>query len=427
MGAAAAEARLGADMPTGRGVVMGHVEGGKGSYLPNTDHGGWGKVLFVRRSGPSEVNGHANATARIVYGPNGVAPGVGVVHVYSSSDWLGPGYLNAGSAEPPADELPRVFNHSWISGTSGPQAAHVLRRLDWQVDERDVIMCVGVNNNAKSSVPPLLGSAYNAIAVGSGVGTSSGGYTKIEVEGRCKPDIAGHGKLTSFTTPVIAGLAARLVEFADRIDAEAHRGGGDPPKAAARAETIKAVILAGATKPDGWAAAEGHPLDEHYGAGVAHLDRSLRIFEAGRAAPARHHEGGGGWAFEQLAAEAEHRYTFELTEPAELSLVLTWHRRVFGKPADVTINRPGQPEPQKARVWVDAPMVADLDVELVRLGEGEAQPVAASASRIDNVEHIYVPKLEPGRYAVTVKRLTDQYDQPWDYALAWLSSPEPGQ
>src|SRR5690606_1735666 len=125
------------------------------------------------------------------------------------------------SAEPPVDDGIRLFNHSWIGGASSA-APHILRRIDWVIDERDAIMCVGVNNERTSAVPVLLASSYNAIAVGTarGNGNSSGGYTTYEGVGRCKPDLVGPRGLTSFATPSVTACCAILMERAAGADDE---------------------------------------------------------------------------------------------------------------------------------------------------------------------------------------------------------------
>ena len=103
----------------------------------------------------------------------------------------------------------RLYTHSWIApATAGYE--DILRRIDYLADVRGVVMVVGVNNGAGNPVPPLLASAYNTISVGQWDGHSSGGYTTVEGAGRCKPEIVAPGGLTSFATPVVAAVVARL-------------------------------------------------------------------------------------------------------------------------------------------------------------------------------------------------------------------------
>jgi hypothetical protein len=390
---------LGDETPIGTGVIAGHVEGVAGDYMPSIHTEALGGVRLVAVSGVSRINDHATATARVIYGPNGMAPGIGEVHHYHVADFLGREFLRFGSAYQPGSNEPRLFNHSWIGNDNGT-AAEVLARLDDAIDTHDVVMVVGVNNGRSSRVPALLASAYNAIAVGQWDGDSSGGYTRLETPGRCKPDIVGPGSRTSFSTPAVTGVVARLLEAAGAMSEHPH---------ATRAELIKAVLLAGASKPANWRPADGRPLDEHLGAGRADAVASYAILTAG---PPQQHGvmPRRGWCFDQLPAGGSRTYSLFLPQQVgELSLVLVWHRRG----GDL---RDGD---RTNVYWLPRPRVADFDLELVRVDETHVTTtIAKSASRIDNVEHIYRTGAGAGRYRVTVSR-RDRDEQPWDYALAW--------
>lgn len=435
LGIDTARARLGKAIPTGQGITVGHVEYGPGQYMPDISSPNFHGVTFVERSGASRVSGHANDTARVIYGLTGLARGVDVVHGYDSRDWMR-SYLNAGSPDPPVGGPIRLLTHSWISDARN--AADVLRRVDWQIDTFDTVMCVGVNNGRQTPVPYLLGTAYNVIAVGTAdTGGSSGGYTRLEVAGRCKPDIVGPRGLTSFTTPAVAACAARLLQAADEMTDESHLAG--------KAQVIKAVLLAGAVKPDGWQPAPGKPLDEHLGAGIVNFNNSLLILQAGppsgsasapgiapgsipgetASEPGNHDVTGEsdsdpvrlpnrmGWDFRAIGPEQSHAYTFGLQAPmGEASIILTWHRRITGRPTDNT-------SPSRS-IWYGLPRLADLDLHLYHTDEnGEERELAVSQSKLDNVEHIYLTHLDPGRYRLEVTRPESVHEEPWDYALAW--------
>lgn len=385
----------------GRGVTVGHVEGSAGDYLPNTRDSAFADVRLTPRSGMSKVNSHTVSTARLIYGPSGLAPGIDDVRFYTTAHWMGPAVLRTGTSGPPNPDGRRLFTHSWI-GPSGAYANNVLRRVDYLVDVHDIQVVVGVNNGASSPVPALLASSYNSIAVGKANGDSSGGYTRHEGAGRCKPDIVAGRSTTSQATPVVAAAVARLLEAADHVaDSEVAR----------QSEVIKAVLLAGAAKPDGWRCESGRPLDEHLGAGVVRFSYSYAILGAGRVAPGP--VGNAyGWDFRQSPPDGDRVYGIELAGPTgELSVVLTWHRRVDGRTAQDLVT--GDPK------WLDVPRLADLNLRLVRRNDlGQAQMVAASESGVDNVEHIYLSKLEAGSYELQVTR-RDKLDEAWDYAIAW--------
>ena len=234
-----ANERLGREMPTGAGIAFGHVEGNAGEYRPDLTGPAYDAVAFSLRSGDSEPSAHATATAKIIYGSRGLAPGVEVVHVMTSQDFLTDALLRSNTTAPPmsAEEEPtpfpaRVYTHSWIGDPPEAQALPILRRVDWLVDERDLIMVVGVNNGRESTVPALLGSAYNAIAVGQLQGNSSGGLTRVEVPGRVKPDLVAPGNLTSFHDAGGgggggAGVAVRRPQGGGRCRGREPVGGGE--------------------------------------------------------------------------------------------------------------------------------------------------------------------------------------------------------
>ncbi|XAM01257.1 hypothetical protein OT109_07670 [Phycisphaeraceae bacterium D3-23] len=182
-----AHERLGRDMPTGRGVAAGMVEAGE-AYAPNSRDQRLRGVNFILQSGSTGNSGHASGAARNAFGPQAPAPGVGRVHCFSVSHWMGEGYLRTGTTEPPDDwNEARVFNHSWIA-EEADFAPQVIRRVDWLADEKDILCCVGTNNG-NSPVPHLLASAYNTISVGVISGDHSRGTTRIEITGRIKPEI----------------------------------------------------------------------------------------------------------------------------------------------------------------------------------------------------------------------------------------------
>lgn len=417
IGYEAAYDRLGRHMPTGQGIAFAHVEGGLGNYRPQLEGPAFDTVAFSLRSGESNPNAHATQTARVIYGSTGLAPGVEVVHCMTTADFLGKLVLNATTTGPPAPATdspfePRVYTHSWIGEPGEIQAAMILRRVDYLVDTRDVVMVAGVNNGRDTPVPALLGSAYNAIAVGTTSGDSSGGVTSIDRPGRSKPDLVAPQGMTSYTTPVVSAAAALLLEQADRLVKQGHED-------ANRAEVIKAALLSGATKPDHWQPQPGQPLDSHLGAGVVNVDRSLRVLAAGPAQPGDTIKRLAGWSMPTLKKNATASYTLKLpidTGPA--SFTLTWHRRIDGRTAIGTRNDTGE----KVAVWLDAPRLADLDLRLVSDIDGQEITLAQSTSRVDNVEHIYLPSLAKGEYRLDLFRDPDHetLDEDWEAALAWV-------
>lgn len=387
----AARRRLGPQMPTGRGVELGHVEGPSTGYAPDTKNPRFRGVRFVLHDQDSPPSGHATATAQVIYGKRGGAPGVQTVHVFPVQPWITDAYLRSGTPHPTDPTVnARVFTHSWIAPPN-PGSALVLRRVDHVVDQRDVLIVAGVNNGRNKPVPGLLAPSYNGIAVGLANGNSSGGYTTIERAGRCKPDIVAPHSVTSYSTPLVAAMAARLIEFADRTPTPDDR----------RTEVLKAALLAGAFKGNRWNPEPGKPLDQRLGAGVVDIDRSLLILEGGPTPPGATDKR-YGYHFGGIGGGQTQHFLFRADQPlGECSIILTWHRHVFG--------------PRLAQA-----ALANLDLRLSRRdADGNWSPVAQSVSEIDNVEHVFKRSLPPGVYRIEVSRRGDGLLAGWEYALAW--------
>ncbi len=446
IGYEATKQRLGRNMPSGKGIVMGHVEGGDGRYLPNVQSSKYQEMIFIPHSGPSQLFDHTEMTASIIYGFSGLAPGINTVHFFSSQNWLSDGYLKTGTNLAPSDaDNIRLFNHSWISMPSA-FADQALKRIDYVIDTHEIVMCVGVNNGRNATVPALLAGAYNTIAVGVSDGNSSGGFTVTEIPGRCKPDIVGPGKLTSYATPVVSACAAMLLEHADQQDsryttdevpAEGNSSRDDGPsplqssRIAGKPQTIKAVLMAGAEKQDLWQTLPGKPLDEHLGAGLVNIDNSLKILCQGPQTPGRL-TSRYGWDFNSLPPLGRHAYHFETSQPlGEVSMILTWHRRIDGRYAILCQdNQPDQ------LAWLAATLMTNFDLAVVHIDDtGRETVIAESNSQIDNVEHIHLPQLDYGRYRIDVtlnfgENIPEEIrtQMTWDYALAWrIEQPPPSQ
>lgn len=406
-----AQARLGRDMPTGREVPVGLVEAGE-SYAPNSRDDRLRGITFILQSGDTGNSSHAAGAARNAFGQQAPAPGVSRVHCFSVNNWIGAGYLRTSTTQPPDDwNEARVFNHSWIGQDAG-YAPQVLRRIDWLADEEDILCVVGLNNG-QGPVPHLLASAYNTLSVGVLSGQHSHGLTRVDREGRCKPELVAPGALTSWSTPVVTGCVAVLLERADAI---AERDPESPDANALRSEVVKALLMGGAFKPLGWAPNVGEPLDRRWGAGIVDIDRALLMLDAGHT-PTGETTKRYGWAYSTLERESDHGYTFDITaDQGEACFTLVWHRRIVGGAVNIRNNQTGE----SRDVWNNTPQLADLDLELVRTdAAGEEERVQISRSTVDNVEVVYVEALPAGTYTVRVLRGADAEEDPWDYALAW--------
>ena len=106
------------------------------------------------------------------------------------------------------------------------------------------------------------------------LGNSSVGPTVDN--GRAKPDITAPASATSFSTPLVTGAAAVLMQAGLRGD------GGGNTNAAADIRTVKALLLNGAVKPADWTNNPPSPLDPRYGAGMLNVFNSYEQLAGGK-------------------------------------------------------------------------------------------------------------------------------------------------
>jgi hypothetical protein len=404
MGYTALKLELGAAMPTGAGISVSQVEapestGSPGPYLPDTSNSEFSGKSFTTKSGFASVSGHATSVALNFYGnATSIAPGISAIDNYEANDWVGSGYLRTGTALAPKTELRRIENHSWI-GDAGSSNVDILRRLDLAINRDKFIAVVGMNNGSGTAVPGLLDASFNGITVGLSNGNHSQGGTTLDNPGgsttpRIKPDIVAPASLgfTSFATPVVSASAALLLQEA-----------GSNPNAS-RSESIKAVLLAGATKMN---PAIAQHLDPVFGAGELNIFNSYHILaqseqnasNVSTVAPI-------GWDLNNTSSSSL-LYFFDVpTGSPSLSSILTWNRHVTQSGSLLT------------------PSLSNLDLKLFSAtGFSLGTQVDSSASTVDNVEAIYEPNLPAGRYAFQVV-LTSGADT--DFAFAFMI-PEPSE
>jgi hypothetical protein len=267
--------------------------------------------------------------------------------------------------------------------------------------------------------PP--GTSYNCISVDAIDGGSSVGPTPENQ--RCKPDLVAYGGASSFATPYVSGAATVLMQAGLRGD------GGNDTNSAAKAITLKAVLLNGAIKPTNWTHIASAPLDFRYGAGLLNVFNSYKQLAGGKQAALEqtsvnngnpHPPGSAsgnistpsGWDFATLTSSASQdrisHYYFNVTNgnnsaPFTLTATLTWNRT---------------PNP----IYPTKPNLNNLDLFLYDASTGNL--IAASVSGVDNVEHLYVTGLSPGRYDLQVLKYggtntPGNVTTSETYALAW--------
>ena len=394
------QAELGASIPTGSGVGVSQIEAPEQTvsgiyyYLPDTTLAEFSGKTFTTLSPSGGLSGHATTVAQYFYGSaTSVAPGVTGIHSYEANNWVGSGFLNYGTTSAPKTETQKVTNSSWI-GSTGVAAndADILRRFDFAIQQSGFLGVVGLNNGNGGNVPALLASCYNGVSVGVTNGNHSYGTNTADGTGRTKPELVAPSYATSFATPMVASAAAMLRQNA--------------PANAAMPVTMKAILMAGATKSQfsSWSRSSAHPLDAVYGAGQLNVYNSYHILAAGQqAASTSTAVSATGWDYTQTTSGSR-LYFFDIPAGgmSSLSVVLTWNRTVSG----------AFPSPSSS--------LANLTLNLYSATDFTVGAwVDSSASSVDNVEHVYERTLAPGRYVIEVIGATPTPDIP--YGLAWIS------
>ena len=344
---------------------------------------------------------HADSVGGNFYGiPYGVATNVSHVDNYEA-DYFFNSKIAPGAAIPAA-----VVNQSFNFDPSDQAVADPA--YDNYAVMRKTIFITGAGNGGPivSNSPA---TTFNGIAVGVYPGSSSFGPTS---DGRSKPDIASPGSgVTSFSSPYVSGAAAILLQAARRGD------GGVGTSVATNLIAIKAFLLNGAVKPADWTNGITTPLDARYGAGILNVFNSWHQLRSGLHAliesttvgsGAAHPPGANtgnessltGWDYNTVSAlssqDIASHYYFNLTGSNFFTLTAT-----------LVWNRP----PNKSSV-------NNLDLFLYNTSNGAL--VLSSTSAVDNVEHLFLPQLAPGRYDLQVlKRGSSQVSNGETYALAF--------
>ncbi len=378
----------------GANVTVGQVEAAiGGAYLPDFTAPEFAGKVFNPSSGAA--SGHATMVGRMFYGSGGIAPGVRNVNVWETNHFLTWG-LRVGQRKAPRALGASVINNSWIAAfPSDTHNLDAIRRLDWMIERDDVVVVAAVDNEPGSAYPKLLGTAYNAIAVGTKRGSSGGPITFDSRGPRAKPDLVVDVFTTSEAAGVVSGAAALL-----RSEAKARQMNISEL-------TTKALLMAGAERPDDWERGDSTssddervPLDYAYGAGTLNVENSFDILTTGK------RPNGGtqlGWDT-ALSKKKGKTYPFTITHEAgeedhnDFTAVLTWNRDIK----------------RGARGSLKG-VLADLDLTLQEKHGRRWRTVAHSDSSYDNVETITLDDLDAGNYKLLVRGA-----KPETYSLAWF-------
>jgi hypothetical protein len=365
--------------------------------------GGYPNMSGSGSSHATSVGGNFYGCAPPTY--NGAATNVSHVDNYEAGYFYNTkiGFGATGVAIPAA-----VVNQSFNFTSDGQTM--IENDYDNYIVAHKTLFLTGAGNGGSISTNPP-GTCFNGIAVGVTDGNSAVGPTS---DGRSKPDITSPGfGVTSFSTPYVSGAATILLQAAARGD------GGASSSLATNVIAVKALLLNGAIKPVGWTNGPITPLDARYGSGVVNVFNSWNQLKGGQRSPIEtttvspsgspHPPGANasneasltGWdyntAFSTSSSQDQVKhYYFNLTgsNSYTLTATLAWNR------------------------LQNQSMVNNLDLFLYNTADGNL--ILSSTSAVDNVEHLFLPTLTPGRYDLQVlKRGNGQVSTGETYALAF--------
>jgi hypothetical protein len=232
---------------------------------------------------------------------------------------------------------------------------------------------------------------------------------------------------SSYAAPHVTGTLALL-----------HQDAASQHSAARQPEVMKAIILNSADKIEGiigmertvvttngeddWFDTFAHvdsatPLDREMGAGHLNANRAVQQLRGGKHNPGSVPAIGWNWA-EHNDPFTPDPYTLpDLSEGDYVSATLAWNRVL----ALNTSSENNQYEPGDTFTGFD---LFDLNLYLVRTGEGPSQAIASSISTVDNVEHIFARIPSNGSYQILVELNEDLAPEFGFYGLAWWAGPD---
>ena len=476
---------------TGAGMSVGQVESSVGAasytsfeYEPNPQNTN-SSASFTFRSddgastvySSSSYSWHADNVANIFYGDaSGVASGVSSVYVYETGDFANMFVFAmrplTGANGIAAGSNPEVVNQSFAYVNQPlDQITYIDNAWDNYAAANNTLFVTAVGDGGSQTTNTTTPSSinepadsYNGIAVAAYGGGTGVGPT---YDGRSKPDITAPGSYTSYSTPVVSGVATLMVQAASGTDLPAPVGFSASASTIANGSvaayttsatdirTVKALLLNGAVKPVGWTNSYSvnsgtytynavstdatTPLDPRYGSGVVNAynsyenlaggehnyssatSQSIAALPAVTSAPTANFSGAvsevasatnpatvTGWNLATIAATASsnavENYDFNLTGTSQNS----W---------DVTATL----------TWNKDYNASGINHLMLFLLNSAGQQVAASTSMVDNVQQININpalginSLAPGQYDLAVEMLggVNAISTSDTYALAW--------
>jgi autotransporter-associated beta strand protein len=352
---------------TGAGVTVGQPEAdvngtGTNSFQVNPAAVGQPASIFTfyddngnvtTAYNPPDGSDHANNVAQIFYGTTGSGVATGIAHVDNySADYFCNTIIN--NLQPINDT---VVNQSFIFAENANTPLTVSDQeqddtaYDNYIDQYGTIIVSAIGNGGSFPGPNSPATAYNGIGVSAYPGPVSVGPTIDNF--RSKPDITAPGSATSYTTPLVSGSAAILVQAGARGD------GGTSAQTeldAVDSRTVKALLLNGANKQSvPFSRTPVAPLDTADGAGMLNVYNSYEQLVGGEqtasavsstaAVGAAHPPlstgiiaSPAGWTLAGLTSsstsDAYANYVFQPTQNS-LTATLDWNRQFNNNPTVV--------------------------------------------------------------------------------------------
>jgi hypothetical protein len=365
----------------------------------------------------SSESWHAGAVGGNFYGmTGGVATNVTHVDNYDANYF----WSSVVDASSPTNINAPVVNQSFVFCNSDNSHYPVSTEqfIDSQYDNYAAQYKTLFISGAGNGGPTNQARVYPAATCYNGLGVAAyGGYSCIGPtldNGRAKPDITAPESATSYSTPQVAGAAAVLMQAGLRGD------GGNDTNAAADIRTVKALLLNGAIKPADWTNGAAAPLDARYGAGVLNVfnayeqlagQKQTNLVPGSVSTGAAHPPTGAtntigawsGWSFTNLTSssslDAVAHYYFNVTNGI--------NNATFTATATLVWNR------QQNKTGINK-------LHLFLYDTANSNLVTVCTSAVDNVQHLFVPALPPGRYDLQVLKKGGSYVSASEtYALAF--------
>ena len=380
-----------------------------------------------------QYSGHAQAVASLFYGNtgSGVAPGVSSVYVYEADYYyyntVANGYAPVGSTSSgvPTDASPAVVNQSFIWEGAD---ANVISEYNYGYDNYaamyNTLFVSAAGDGTTTNTTP---AGYVNPPATAPNGISVGALGLPNVTGA---DITAPGGATSYTAPLVSGVATDLIQAA-REDI----GGAGTATAASNIMTLKALLLNGATKPTGWSntssTASGSPLDPVYGAGVVNAYNSYENLAGGQHA-----------ASTTTTQAAGSNVQFQLDKTAIENSLVGWNlATITSSSTQEAIDHYDFSLPKIGNNSYDVTATLDWNVHAgqtsfnnlnLYLLNSSGQMVGQSVSSTDNLQILALSGLAPGTYDLAVEKLGGTFVTASEtYAIAWSiqdpagTTPEP--